>query len=517
MADTAPVIIWVTDPDRLCTFVNKRWLDFVGRTFEQEVGFGWADSMHPEDRDRSIGDYILWFDARRSFQMEYRVRRADGEYRWLLDHGAPFYREGEFAGYIGSCTDITDQKQVVERLRGSETRLKDAQHLAKIGSFERNLEDDKAYWSDEMFRIYGLVNDTPPSTTALLNCVYPNDRQKLVEAHEQVRANNAPVDIEFRIVRPDGEVRYARTILEAVRDDRGAVVHMVGATQDVTDLKRAQEESVARQKLESLGTLASGIAHDFNNLLGSILAQTELAHLECADGAPPDEELSTVRKVAIRGSEIVRQLMIYAGKDIEVYTHIDLSQVVEEMLALMRVSVSKHAALETNLVGGLPPVWGSAAQLRQVVMNLVTNASEALGDRDGVIRVTTGGVTVTPDATVSEGVSPGEYVQLEVSDTGCGISLETQARIFDPFFTTKSSGRGLGLSVVDGIVRNFGGVIQLTSHSGKGATFEYCCRAPNPHPRQPPTRFRPRRSRITGSPKAPCSLWMMKIRFERVS
>ena len=470
LADTAPVMIWVSGLDKLCTFVNKRWLDFVGHTMEQEIGSGWTGSVHPEDLDRCLTTYSLSFDARRSFQMEYRLRRADGEYRWVLDNGSPFYREGEFAGYIGSCIDITEQKGIEERLRGSETRLKDAQRLAKVGSWERD-ESGSGYWSDEMFRIYGLRNGAAPSFPAFVNCVYPEDRQILLEAHQRVRSSDAPLDIEFRIIRPDGEVRCVRTVLESVRDDRGVVVRTVGATQDVTDLKRAQEEIFARQKLESVGTLASGIAHDFNNLLGGILAQTELAQAECTAGSYPDEELKVVEKLAIRGSEIVRQLMIYAGKEAEVSTHIDVSQVVEEMLALLRFSVSKHAALETHLGKDLPPVRGSAAQLRQIVMNLVTNASEALGDQDGVIRVTTGRVTVDRAAAVSEGVPEGEYLQLEVSDTGSGMSPETQARVFDPFFTTKSSGRGLGLSVVDGIVRNFDGVMHLASHPGKGTTF----------------------------------------------
>jgi len=167
-----------------------------------------------------------------------------------------------------------------------------------------------------------------------------------------------------------------------------------------------------------VGTLAGGIAHDFNNLLGAVLAQTELAQAECAAGSYPDEELKTVRKLAIRGSEIVRQLMIYAGIEREVSRQFDLSQVAEEMLALLRVSVSKHARLETNFGKELPPVRGSAAQLRQIVMNLVTNASEALGDRDGVIRVTTGRMTIDQTAAMSKAVTEGEYLQLEVSDTG---------------------------------------------------------------------------------------------------
>jgi nitrogen-specific signal transduction histidine kinase/ActR/RegA family two-component response regulator len=257
-------------------------------------------------------------------------------------------------------------------------------------------------------------------------------------------------------------------------DEDGSPARMFGTCQDVTDPKRAQEDAFARQKLESLGTLASGIAHDFNNLLGAILAQAELATAEPATGSHVDEALKQIRQVAIRGSEIVRQLMIYAGKESEVPGLVNVSGVVEEMLGLLRVSVSKHAALETDLSHDLPAIQGGAAQLRQIVMNLVINASEAIGDRDGMIRVITSRVTLSEKsvAVSSAKLPDGDYVRLEVSDTGSGMSAETQTRLFDPFFTTKSGGRGLGLAVVDGIVRGLRGTIHVVSEPGKGTTFQ---------------------------------------------
>jgi two-component system, cell cycle sensor histidine kinase and response regulator CckA len=315
---------------------------------ENELGNGWTEGVHPHDLDHNLNTYSSSFSARRSFQMEYRLRRADGEYRWLLDNGVPrFERGGVFVGYIGSCIDITD-------------------------------------------------------------------------------------------------------------------------------LKQRQEESLARQKLESVGTLASGIAHDFNNLLGGVLSQAELALEELAAGLLPEEELKRIRAVAIRGSEIVRQLMIYAGKETEVVELVDVSRITEEMLELLKASVSKHAVLETDLGKDLPAVRANAAQLRQVVMNLITNASEAIGDRNGAIRVTTRRVFVGRNSavTASERLSAGDYLQLEVSDTGRGMAPETQARVFDPFFTTKSAGRGLGLPVVHGIVRGLHGAIRLTSAPGAGSTFQ---------------------------------------------
>ena len=257
-------------------------------------------------------------------------------------------------------------------------------------------------------------------------------------------------------------------------NEEGSPARVFGAVQDVTDVRRAQEQTIARQKLESLGTLANGIAHDFNNLLGGVLAQAELALSEVAAGMNPEEELRAIRDVAIRGSEIVRELMIYAGRESAAEGLVDVSRLVSEMLELLKVSVSKHAVLETNLGQGCPGVRANAAQLRRIVMNLVTNASDALGDRDGVIRVATTCVKAgqKPSGEIPGRVPDGDYLELEVSDTGCGISQETQAKMFDPFFTTKSAGHGLGLAVVDGIVRSLGGVIEVVSELGKGTTFQ---------------------------------------------
>jgi two-component system, cell cycle sensor histidine kinase and response regulator CckA len=602
LADTAPVMIWVCGPDKSATFFNKCCLDFSGRSLEEKLGEGWISGLHPEDRERFVGIYDSSIDARQEFRSVFRLRRADGEYRWVLCTGVPRFAPGDvYAGHIGSCIDITDQKLIQERLRASEARLMDAQRLAKVGSWERHLESDKIYWSDEMLRIFGLPAGALSNFPAFLNFVHHKDREKILGSDHQVRSSMSAVDVEYRIVRPDGEVRFLRSILEGIRNDQGAVVRIVGATrditeqvqaqellrereerlknaerlahigswhwdlkatrvswseemfrifakprdyipgpegfveaaipqdreaverhlrdsisekrghsvefqivrpngelrailstsevlldeegvpahifgacQDVTDSKRAQEESLARQKLESVGMLARGIAHDFNNLLGAVLAQAELATAEIASGSFPKDELRGIREAAIRGSEIVRQLMIYAGKETAAVGLVDLSRIVNEMLALLRVSVSKRATLDVDLGKDLPSVRADAAQLRQVVMNLVTNASEAIGDRDGVIRVTTRCVKVGRDASgvMWERLPEGDYVRLEVSDTGSGMLMETQAKMFDPFFTTKSVGHGLGLAIVHGIVRDLGGAIHVASEPGKGTTFQ---------------------------------------------
>jgi PAS domain S-box-containing protein len=601
LADTAPVMIWVSGPDKLRTFFNKPWLDFTGRTMEQELGDGWASGVHPEDLERCMEIYSSSFDARRSFQMGYRLRRADGQYRWLLDRGRPFDREGQFAGFIGSCLDLTERKRMEERLRASEARFADAQRLAKVGSWERDLETERVQWSGEMFRIFGLPKEAPPNYGAVMGYIHPKDREKTVEADQKIRSSNGPVDVEYRVVRRDGNMRFVRSIVEAIKDDLGTPIrivgatqditeqvearelareseerlkraeriahvgnwtweiptnrvswseelfrifgkpesftpsyesflqsvvphdrdrvteslrssltekdrsssefqiarpngevrtiiciseivldeedtptHMFGACQDITDFRRAQEEAMAAQNLETVGTLANGIAHDFNNLLGAVLAQAELALDDVAAGANPGEALKTIRDIAVRGSEIVRQLMIYAGQEKDIPGPVEISKTVEEMIELLKVSVSKNATLETDLGKDLPPVRANAAQISQILINLVTNASEAIGARDGAIRVTTRRAAIRQDspAAVRDRLPEGEYLKLVVSDTGEGMSPETQARVFDPFFTTKSDGRGLGLAVVQGIIRVLGGAIHLDSELGKGATFE---------------------------------------------
>jgi len=437
---------------------------------EQEVGNGWTDGVHPDDVAYVTDAYHASFKARTPFQFDCRILRSDGEYRSILVDGAPLYRDGVFAGYVGSSVDITEQNLSAERLRTSEARLKHAQRLAKVGSFERHIESGISYWSDEKLRIFGLGQT--PSHADFLSCVHTEDREKVREALAQSLAVATPLEVEYRTVRPDGENRVVRSMIEGIRNIQGDVVRIAGATQDVTDLNRAQEEAFARQKLETLGTLANGIAHDFNNLLGGVVAQAELAQSEIPSGDLPEGELKAICDIAQRGSVIVRELMIYAGTESPDLVLLDVSQVVAEMLELLKLSVSKRVMIDAGLAGDLPPVRANLARISQLVMNLVTNSSDAVGDRDGVVRIRTCRVTTTDRTPGSASRERRNYVQLTVTDTGCGILPEIQTRIFEPFFSTKSRGRGLGLAVVHGIVRSLGGTIHLTTTPGQGTTFE---------------------------------------------
>jgi signal transduction histidine kinase/CheY-like chemotaxis protein len=274
-----------------------------------------------------------------------------------------------------------------------------------------------------------------------------------------------------RCVTKSGEIIWINLTASLVHDEKGMPIYGLAMVEDITEARRAQEEMLRRQKLESLGVLAGGIAHDFNNLLGGILAQAELIESELPAGFP-SREIKRIKTSVIRGSEIVRELMIYAGRDTRDFESVDISWLVAEMLELLKISISKHSVLKTDLGKNLPPLRGHAPQIRQIVMNLIMNASEAVGDTDGEIKVTTShiiGGSILPSNNVMN-LAEG-YIRLEVSDTGAGMTEEVKSKIFDPFFSTKFGGRGLGLAVVQGIVRAHGGAIDLVSAPRQGTTF----------------------------------------------
>jgi len=371
---------------------------------------------------------------------------------------------------LSKANSALDEK--ARALRTSENRLKHAERLAHVGHWDWDVKTNEMSWSEEVFRIFGVPKGYTPTYQGFIQTATPHDRERLIRWMDECLARNGGHAIEFQIDRPNGESRLLRCTSEVSINSEGMPVRLFGACQDVTDSRRTQQEDFARKKLESVGMLAGGIAHDFNNILGGILAQADLALEESGNGSYPAQELTAIRNVAIRGSEIVRQLMIYAGKETDVPGLTDVSQIVIDSFELLQLSVSKRVMLVTDLASKLPAVWASAAQIRQIVMNLVTNASDAIGETDGVIRLTTRHVTPGCAEVIAKGLTEGDYVKLEVSDTGCGMSHEIQTKVFDPFFSTRGAGHGLGLAVVQGVVNGLGGAICIVSEVGQGTTFQ---------------------------------------------
>ncbi|MBN1865656.1 response regulator [Candidatus Sumerlaeota bacterium] len=270
------------------------------------------------------------------------------------------------------------------------------------------------------------------------------------------------------------------TVTQAVRDGK-PVAYGIG--RDVTERRRAERERhefemkvQQAQKLESLGVLAGGIAHDFNNLLMGVLGYADMALAEISPESPARESIRQIDIAARRAADLSRQMLAYSGRGAFLVQPLDLSRLVEEMAHLLAASVSKKAVLKYYFQVGLPLIEGDATQIRQIVMNLITNASDAIGDNNGIVSVSTGAVhcdeAYLKTMYLNEPIPAGLFVSLEVSDTGCGMDEETKGRIFDPFFTTKFTGRGLGLAAVLGIVRGHHGAIRVYSELGKGTSFK---------------------------------------------
>jgi PAS domain S-box-containing protein len=416
------------------------------------------------------------------FGEEVIVERPDGTRRNVLVYLRPIRNSsGAIVGAVNMVLDVTEYKTVQHALREIQERFQRYFELGLIGMAILSPAKEILEVNDELCRILSYQrHELLQMTWAALT--HPDDLAASVRDFDRAIAGEIDAySTDQKWIRKDGEVIHITISVKCLRNSDGAVQYFVALLQDVTARRRAEQERerlrnqlVQAQKMDWLGRLSGGVAHNFNNILGAVLAQAELALDELGAGSRPEEQLQRIRSLAFQGAQTARQLMVFAGAETETLELVEVSQAIKEMADLLKVSASKHVALELHLATHLPPVYANVEQLRRIVMNLVTNASEAIGDRQGVIRVATACVTARQVAAIAC-ASPahnGDYVQLEVTDTGHGIPRDVQAMVFDPFFSTRSTGRGLGLAVVRGIVRSLRGEIHLVSEPGNGTTFQ---------------------------------------------
>jgi PAS domain S-box-containing protein len=392
-------------------------------------------------------------------------------------------------GLIATMRDVTNEKRNADAVRRSEQTLRLAQESARIGTFSRDLRLGISEWSDQLFRMLGVEPGAVDPTAADLDpsrsFIHPDDRAMVRSTWKRAIISGNTETMRHRVIRRDGEERIFDANVFTVRDQHEEPERVVGTVRDVTDELRAEEDRVQleaqmqqAQKLESLGILAGGIAHDFNNLLVGILGNASLALLDLSPDSPTRHSVAEIEQAAQRAAELTRQLLAYAGKGRFVVEPVDCSQVVREMTALLRTAVSRNAQVSLSLADALPAVEADITQLRQVVMNLITNASDALPESGGLIFIHTGRQELD-EAYIEECVTgtnaaPGSYVFVEVRDDGNGMDMATRSRIFDPFFTTKFTGRGLGLAATLGIMRGHRGAIRVYSEPGKGTSIKLC-------------------------------------------
>lgn len=384
----------------------------------------------------------------------------------------------------GTQRDVTELRRYEVARVENERRLRLAMEAAGVGTWEWDSTTRRVTWTDQVSEIFGFSSDKFGHTfESYMELVHPEDRERVEDALRLAVVSGGEFEYDYRVMQPGGSIRWVITRGHVQRDAKGNLIGMLGASLDVTARKQAEAERVdiekklqETQKLESLGILAGGIAHDFNNLLTGILGNASLGRMDLPATSPVQQSLGQIEQAAQRAAELCKQMLAYSGKGRFVVQPLDLSHLIEDAASLLQVSVSKNSLLKYRLEKNLPAVQADATQLRQILMNLVINASDALDERPGTIEISTGVIFADRAYLSAMHLAPmipeGNYVFLEVSDNGCGMDAETQARIFDPFFTTKFTGRGLGLAAVLGIVRGHRGAMKVYSEPGVGTTFK---------------------------------------------
>ena len=475
--------ILVSDEQARIVEANDRAVALYGYSGDELLGLPVIDTIPPEGRQAwearreglrekgsMLGETVHMRKDGTRFPVEVSSRVTSAEGGWYSQ---------------AIVRDITERKRTEEALRESNERFQLANRATFNAVWDWDLKTDTLWWNDTFQALFGYgPEEIEPGIESWTNRIHPEDVDRVdADIHLAIDSGQQSWSDQYRFLCKDGTYAHVEDRGYISRDSAGTPIRMIGAMRDITERIRAEEERLQMerrvqqsQRLESLGVLAGGIAHDFNNILMSVLGNAELALTDLSPSAPARENLLEITASSRRAADLCRQMLAYSGRGHFVTEAIDLGALIEDMLGLLKSTISKKALLNLNLDKNLPPMRGDASQVSQVIMNLVINASEAIGERSGVITISTGATECSPQylekTYEDESLAPGLYLTLEVSDTGGGMDKATQARIFEPFFTTKFTGRGLGLAAVLGIVRGHQGALRLYSEPGKGTTFK---------------------------------------------
>lgn len=480
---------------------EERHTVFATRAFYELLGFPpqegryrnsqlKAARIHDDDRAtvRETIERAAHMPRHQHAEVTFRMRLADGEWRWVNTRGAPLFladTQSPARYLVGVAEDVTERRKAQEALAQSADSLRLAQELANVGSYDRNLQDGRVHWSEQMFRIHGAdpVRDDPNAMGDLIErFVHPDDRGILRKAMRQLASTGRAGPYTYRVIHADGTVRNVVGQGAILRNPDGLPIRRVGSVIDVTARTAAEEERALLetkvrevQKLESLGVLAGGIAHDFNNLLVGILGNASVSLLDMPVSSPAHAAVTAIERAARDAASLTRQLLAYAGKGRFLLEPLDLSVLVRQLRPVLQTAMGARASLINELAEHLPVVHADGEQLRQAIVNVVTNAAEAIGERAGTVKIITSEANLD-DARLRRCIAgnrakPGLFACITVEDDGVGMDEATLARVFDPFFSTRLAGRGLGLAATLGIVHGHSGALSVASALGRGTTM----------------------------------------------
>jgi PAS domain S-box-containing protein len=440
----------------------------------------------------------------------------NGTERQISDSAAPILdATGATIGVVLVFSDVTQEYADRLKLEESEMQYRLLAEYASDVIARIGLDGKYLFVSPSSAHVLGYE---PAEVIGrnMLDAVHPDDSRKALATFKKALAHPAGSSVILRVKHKDGRYRWLETAGRRVRDPQtGTANEIIIVSRDISERKNAEDDRLDMerrllhtQKLESLGVLTGGIAHDFNNLLTAMLGNMELAQVFLKENDPARKGIEQAILAAKRAADLTRQMLAYSGKGLFAVKDLNLNAVVEENANMLKAAISKTVTLNLDLTPNLPTVKADASQIQQIIMNLITNASEAIGDKPGVVTLATGVDPFDADtlahSRLPEKPAPGRFLWLDVSDTGAGMSADTMARIFEPFFTTKFPGRGLGMSVVLGIMRGHNGAIFMDSQLDRGTTIRILFPVQPKHPgAQAPLPSAPPARRKPGPPTPP--------------
>jgi len=474
IADQAPMMMWTSDAEAGCEFANRRWLDFTGTTLEQNLGGGWAKSLHPDDIQKTFDYYMPHFHARIPVEMEYRARRHDGEYRWIQVHGMPrFGASGEFTGFIGSATDITDRRQHEAALQRSEALYRDVVD-SQVALVCRFLPDATLTFVNSAYCQF-LGRPRGELLGGNFHELLPQVARAAVrEAVAQAASGAGRAAWECEVAQADGVRGWQSWVCHAIEGAPDEVREIQAIGYDITDRKRAEESGrqfAHASRFAVVGELTAMVAHEVNQPLCAILSNAEAAEILLRSENPPLEEirsiLADIRQDDLRADAAIRSIrsMVYRREFQPVA--VDIADTIEHVAKLTAGdALHRRVTMRREVAPGLPRVLGDRSHIEQVLVILIVNAMDAMKE--------------TPEGSrellvTAFGTSDG-FVEVAVRDFGHGITAQNLPQVFESLFTTKPEGMGLGLPIARTIIAAHQGRIWAENAPGGGAVFRFTLR-----------------------------------------
>ena len=471
MADDAPVMIWMADTQGACEFVNKGWLNFAGVSLEEFRGEGWRKLFHPDDRQRSVDNYLTHIQARKSFENQTRYRRADGEFRWVLTRGSPRYgANGEFLGFMGSTIDVTERRQQEVALERSEARYRDVVET-QTGFVCRFLPDATLTFVNSAYCRHIGKSREQLLGIKLFDLFGPGARQAAREGMSSALSGAGRVEWECEVANADGTRGWQHWVCHAIGACTEEPRELQAVGHDITDRKRAEESGrqlVQATRFAAVGELTAMVAHEINQPLCAILSNAEAAEIMLNGENPPlgeiREILADIRRDDLRADSAIRNIRSLLRRQDFKPCALRVEDIVADVLKLVAGdALHRRVVLRREFEPATPLAMGDPSQLKQVLVILIVNAMDAMKETPEDRREVTVGVRCTNE----------EWVEVAVRDRGHGIAAASMAQLFESFFTTKPDGMGLGLAVARSMITTHGGRIWAENAPDGGAAFRF--------------------------------------------